>query len=219
MTARSKILQAINEKTLSLEGVIDRHTTLDELKYCSDLTELDLSGNNLSVVPPELKRLTGLQRLYLRNNQLESLNGIEPLTGLRDLQLQNNHIQFLPPGVGFFTSLQTLRLDSNPVSTIPKHVMPNKSMLNPDEIHHLLAYLRGISSGGEQAHNAVKIMVVGDENVGKTRYRRCCTVSTVARPRSLGAVYYRVFEFYQRIHVIRGQGREPFLSYHAPRAS
>jgi Leucine-rich repeat (LRR) protein len=49
---------------------------------------LNLSGNSLTSVPPELARLTSLQRLDLSANQLTSLPPeLAQLTNLRELYL------------------------------------------------------------------------------------------------------------------------------------
>jgi internalin A len=169
--ASARILQALHKPYLSLEKLmLTSETVPDEIKYCHQLLELDLSGNKLTMIPPQLKHLTRLQRLYLEYNDLESLNGIEKLTNLRELHLARNRLSYLPPSMGHFTNLQTLRLDANPLDTIPKDIIPRKTMTSPGEMQQLLAYLRGIGGGGKEAHNQVKVMFVGDGNVGKTRY-------------------------------------------------
>jgi len=170
-TASVRILQALHKQSLSLEKLmLTTELVPDEIKYCYQLRELNLSANKLSTIPHQLKHLTRLQRLYLEYNDLESLTGIEKLTNLRELHLTRNRLTYLPPSIGYFTNLQTLRLDSNPLDTIPKDIIPRKTMTSPTEMQQLLAYLRGIGSGGKETHNQVKVMFVGDGNVGKTRY-------------------------------------------------
>ena len=44
-----------------------------EIGQLTSLTELDLSGNQLTSVPAEIGQLTSLRGLYLRDNQLTTL--------------------------------------------------------------------------------------------------------------------------------------------------
>ena len=60
-------------------------------------TRLDLEGNELHELPPEIGQLTNLQRLDLRGNQLSEL----------------------PPEIGQLTNLQELALDGNPLLKSP----------------------------------------------------------------------------------------------------
>ncbi|MFM8308906.1 MAG: leucine-rich repeat domain-containing protein, partial [Microcystis aeruginosa] len=47
--------------------------------------KLDLSGRNLTEIPPEIPQLTSLQYLYLRNNQISEIP--EALAHLTSLEL------------------------------------------------------------------------------------------------------------------------------------
>lgn len=58
--------------------------------------QLNLSKNNITVVPPNIKELTNLVELYLYGNK----------------------IAILPPEIGNLTQLQTLALNENQVSHI-----------------------------------------------------------------------------------------------------
>ena len=60
--------------------------------YYGRITELNLSGRNLTVLP-DLSLYTNLQRLYCYNNQLTSLNNLPP--NLQILYCWNNKITSL----------------------------------------------------------------------------------------------------------------------------
>ncbi|MFM7406681.1 MAG: leucine-rich repeat domain-containing protein, partial [Cuspidothrix sp.] len=64
------------------------------------VTELDLSGKNLTTLPPEIVKLVNLQSLYLWNNQLSSLPPeIVKLVNLQSLDLSSNQLSSLPPEI------------------------------------------------------------------------------------------------------------------------
>lgn len=74
-----------------------------------NITRLNLSKNNITVIPPNIKDLANLVELYLYGNK----------------------IAILPPEIGFLTQLQTLALNENQVSHIGvERAYKNISMSN-----------------------------------------------------------------------------------------
>lgn len=76
---------------------------------------LDLSGLNLSKLPPEISELTELTHLFLDNNRLTKIEALKPLKKLKVLSLESNQIQDIPL---FLTDLDApLSWDKSPLGT------------------------------------------------------------------------------------------------------
>ncbi len=77
---------------------------------------LDLSGKQLSEVPPEIGELTGLLSLDLSNNQLSALpDEIANLVALRHLDLSDNQFNTLPPALKRLGDSTRIDVDGNPL--------------------------------------------------------------------------------------------------------
>jgi len=94
-----------------------------EVAQLTDLSSLDLRGNQLTSLPPDVAQLKNLLYLDLRGNQLSSLPPeVAKLTNLQGLDLSWNQLTSLPPEVGQLTNLQVLDLRRNQLSSLPPAV-------------------------------------------------------------------------------------------------
>jgi small GTP-binding protein len=95
--------------------------------------ELDLAGMNLTELPPEIGKLTQLEKLILGKwddktnksigNNLTSLpSEIGKLTNLTELWLDSNQITAIPEAIGKLTNLTELWLNSNQITAIPEAI-------------------------------------------------------------------------------------------------
>lgn len=93
-----------------------------ELAACTTLTELNLSENQISQIPPEspLATLHRLEVLRLSLNKVASLpEDICNLSSLRELHLSANRLLTLPSSIQRLVDLEVLDLSSNAIIEIP----------------------------------------------------------------------------------------------------
>ena len=108
-------------------------------------TELDLSGNELTELPPEIGKLTQLKKLILGKYEREEdrriirivsnkLSTLPPEIGLlaqlEELQILENKLSILPAEIGQLTNLQTLHLSRNQLSTLPAEIVQLRNLQN-----------------------------------------------------------------------------------------
>lgn len=100
------------------------------------LTPGTLGGSRISILPADIRVLTGLQELRLDSNQLGMLPAeIGELTNLVTLLARSNQISTLPPQVGNLRSLTTLKVDRNNLAALPAE-MGNLLVLNNFTLAH-----------------------------------------------------------------------------------
>lgn len=96
---------------------------IDECLTTPTQVTLDLSKLNLTVVPPEIKAVTGLQTLWLQRNQLTTVPlGIRRFIALTTLSIGNNQLTALPPVIGNLSSLRDLWLQGNQLRSLPAEI-------------------------------------------------------------------------------------------------
>jgi Leucine-rich repeat (LRR) protein len=81
-----------------------------------------MRGNNISVVPEEIKLLCGLEHIDLSENKIENMEGLCYLSNLEYLNLDCNKIESIPKTVCMLTKLRTLRLNENNIPDIPSEI-------------------------------------------------------------------------------------------------
>eukprot|EP00727_Mastigamoeba_balamuthi_P004942 m51a1_g14446 hypothetical protein (264) ;mRNA; r:588668-592817 len=90
-----------------------------EIGTLTNLTQLSAYGNQLRALPPEIGTLTNLTALCVNGNQLRVLPPeIGTLTNLTQLSVYGNQLRALPPEIGTLTNLTVLCASGNPITDV-----------------------------------------------------------------------------------------------------
>lgn len=94
-----------------------------EIGQLSNLVWLDLSDNNLTTIPPEISQLYNLRRFNLSGNHLRSVPPeISQLTKLTELSLADTGLTEFPLEITRLTNLTILRLFWNKLTDLPPEI-------------------------------------------------------------------------------------------------
>jgi leucine-rich repeat protein SHOC2 len=126
---QSELIQVIEQARLDRSSSLSLNcqwlTSLpSSIGLLADLTNLDLTGNDLRRLPESICNLSRLKCLTVRGNRLIALpQNIGRLTNLTHLDLQGNQITELPTSIGNLLGLKVLNINLNPLTDL--------SMLQP----------------------------------------------------------------------------------------
>jgi internalin A len=155
----------------------------DDIKNLRLLSYLNVAHNQLKSIPSQIGELTTLKRLYFAKNRLTELpSNIGNLRLLEGLYLDENQLLVLPESLLQLERLTELTLHGNVDLTIPDAILgptydeARKQRRTPSRPYDILHYYfdrnKAKLAGNWRPLNAVKLMLVGDANVGKTSLRR-----------------------------------------------
>lgn len=147
------------------------------------LTRLHLSNNKISHIPDEIENLKNLQFLSLTNNAITDLpSSLGSLVDLHALTLKNNKIIEIGKSLSPLENLVHLSLQNNKITNL-RNKLPNvrlglelqgNNLTIPDPSFHELTprekieVLNNYDESNLKPLKQAKILVVGDERVGKT---------------------------------------------------
>jgi Leucine-rich repeat (LRR) protein len=102
-----------------------------EIGNLTNLTYLNLNGNQFTELPSEIGNLTNLTWLGLDFNQLTELPlEIGNLVNLTYLSLYNNHVREIPSEIGSLVNLTHLYLYGNQLTEIPPEIGSLESLIS-----------------------------------------------------------------------------------------
>lgn len=161
MAYTKKVLNLIEQaakegwKEIDLRG--NNLTSLPpEIAKLTNLTILNLTNNELTFLPREITKLTNLTYLNMHGNQLTSLPPeITGLTNLTRLVIGDNQLTSLPPEIARLTKLKSLWVDANLLTTLPPEIgnLTNLSFLN--------LYGNHLTSLPPEISNLTKLTILG----------------------------------------------------------
>ncbi len=123
--ASEKIQQARQDAaaTLDLSG-LKLLSLPKEIGQLRQLKKLYLNDNQLNTMTSEIGRLTQLQEIYLNNNKLATLpKNFVNLKQLRRLEINNNILTNFPKCIRYLNHLQELHLSKNKINGLPNYII------------------------------------------------------------------------------------------------
>jgi internalin A len=141
----------------------------DEIGQCLALQSLDLSGNQIRVIPDEIGQCPALQSLDLSGNQIRVIpDEIGQCLALQSLNLVGNEISEFPASLENLSRLKQLDLRRNPLPISPEILGSAALHQSPGSVVGIFNYLRQLWGGEVKPLNEAKLLLVGQGSVGKT---------------------------------------------------
>jgi GTPase SAR1 family protein len=131
------------------------------------LLEIDLSKNVLTTLPDAFFRLKKLARIDLSRNLLFELSPqFSNFADLQSLNVRENLIERLPTALSRLEHLVDFDCAVNPICYPPQEVWSKAG--GGTNLPNLMAFFRAINETGSVENLALKVMVLGRSEVGKT---------------------------------------------------
>ncbi len=156
----------------------------DVLFKLKNLEKLYLYKNKIINIPNKFQELHKLNIITLNYNNIKEIPvSFFNLIKLKELYLDNNIIEEIPYEILNLKELENLELSNNKLKTIPSSLLELKNLnrislqnnkFNISEEFYLkdpikqITYLLALQNNNNRALNEAKLLVVGDERVGKT---------------------------------------------------
>lgn len=126
----------------------------------------NLSNRGLNEFPSSLFNMKHLHHLNISNNNISKIPDlICNLENLTFFDVSNNRLTSLPISLTNLKNLKNIKLDNNPFRTPPPEIIKSGN------VRTIFNFLNDLKKGEEVVYRT-KLMVVGQENVGKTTLLR-----------------------------------------------
>ncbi len=187
----------------SLELLDVRYNDLDAvpdtIKDCRSLKTLRVSHNKIKLIPREVGELSKLNVIEASNNFLRRISShFVRCTALKSIEFNTNELTEVPVDLGLLLNLEELILDNNKLSQLPlsisalvrlKHITFHHNPLTniptdfPEKPQQVREYLHSLQKD-PVANKMVKLVLVGQEGVGKTTLLKALKRSMWFLPRT-----------------------------------
>lgn len=166
------------DRLINLRVLDVRHNLLSvlpvELFSLVNLERLDISENKIEFLHPEIGQLRKLQVFYASNNLLDSLpQELGNVVELRELDVSDNKLRKLPLTMSYLSKLRSISVEENPLREPPRNIISGGA-------ESIVSFLKELMKGGEPCLR-MKLMFVGQENVGKTSLLRALASEVKSR--------------------------------------
>ena len=102
---------------------------IDNIKnFISNLVKLNLTANNLDLIPENFQILQNMKILILNNNKIRKIEHLNKMNELERLELRGNKIEKIE-GLHFSNKIHTLTLSSNLIKSIKNEDLPKNDYL------------------------------------------------------------------------------------------
>ncbi|MEP7318057.1 MAG: leucine-rich repeat protein [Panacibacter sp.] len=157
-----------NLETLSLFS--NQISKIEGVEHLTSLKALFLSANQISKIDG-LQSLKNLKTLYLSDNQISKVEGLETLNNLNELYLESNKITKIESIKIFPQSLSVLYIFNNPIENINVTIF-GEGTTRHNSINDLKNFF---AEDIEVNVPEVKLILTGNSDVGKTKFRTYLT--------------------------------------------
>lgn len=162
-TIPMEVYQMEELEILDLSGNFIKEISPD-IKKLKKLKQLNLSSNNLRKFPNEILELSNLEQLILSHNEIRKIPPtISKLSKLEMFSISSNPITKLPFTLGAIESLKELRIDSLEIKNIPPEIIKSKE-------GGLINFLKSSAASELTKLFEAKLLIVGEGAVGKTSF-------------------------------------------------
>ncbi|XP_019085967.1 PREDICTED: plant intracellular Ras-group-related LRR protein 2 [Camelina sativa] len=103
---------------------------------------IDLSGQELKLLPEAFGKIVGLVYLNLSRNDLTFIpDAISKLKNLEELDVSSNSLESLPDSIGMLLNLRILNVNGNSLTTLPESIAHCRSLVELDASYNNLTSL------------------------------------------------------------------------------
>lgn len=155
------------------------------------LSYLDLSLNELDVVPGEIANLTNLETLYLQFNSIEIVPGfLAGLSRLTDIVLNDNSINWIEAPVYGLMGRVEFYLDRNPITRASASTEPNLLSEDVDNLEEQLETWK--NHGHWQVLPSLEVLTVTEKSIVSRFISRLCDTQDFKLPGGPGRLASRL---------------------------